>query len=168
MKEITKELVMNSIPERKTESHKGDFGKVLIIAGSRTMTGDCAADAVTASGAFCALRRAANCIPAALTARIPKNNALLVTIFLVSGFIHITSGLLLVKVYVRGQGNMTHLETWEYIKQLFRIKICKGGAAAPSGKGYGIEAYPAVEDDDVRLDPDRSGEMVPAGRRENA
>ena len=39
MKEITKELVMNSIPERKTESHKGDFGKVLIIAGSKTMTG---------------------------------------------------------------------------------------------------------------------------------
>ena len=41
MKEITKELVMNSIPERKTESHKGDFGKVLIIAGSKTMTGAC-------------------------------------------------------------------------------------------------------------------------------
>ena len=66
---------------------------------SRTMIGDCAADTATASGAFCALRHAARCIPAALTARIPKNNALLVTIFLISGFIHITSELVLVKVY---------------------------------------------------------------------
>ena len=57
-----------------------------------------------------------SCIPAALTARIPKNNALLVTIFLISGFIHITSEMVLVKVYVRGQGNMTILETEEYIK----------------------------------------------------
>ena len=48
------------------------------------MTGDWSADAVTASGTFCALRHAASCIPAALTARIPKNNALLVTIFLIS------------------------------------------------------------------------------------
>ena len=46
-------------------------------------------------------------VSSALTARIPKNNALLVTIFLISGFIHITSELVLVKVYVRGQGNMT-------------------------------------------------------------
>ena len=59
---------------------------------SRTMTGDCAADAFTASGAFCALRHAVSCIPAALTVRIPKNDALLVTILLISGFIHITSG----------------------------------------------------------------------------
>ena len=53
MKEITKELVMNSIPERKTESHKGDFGKVLIIAGSRTMTGACilSCEAALRSGA---------------------------------------------------------------------------------------------------------------------
>ncbi len=53
MKEITKELVMNSIPERKTESHKGDFGKVLTIAGSRTMTGACilSCEAALRSGA---------------------------------------------------------------------------------------------------------------------
>ena len=53
MKEITKELVKNSIPERKTESHKGDFGKVLIIAGSRTMTGACilSCEAALRSGA---------------------------------------------------------------------------------------------------------------------
>lgn len=52
MKEITKELVMNSIPERRTESHKGDFGRVLIIAGSRTMTGACilACEAALRSG----------------------------------------------------------------------------------------------------------------------
>ena len=80
------------------------------------MTGDCAADAVTASGAFCALRHDASFIPAALTVRIPKNNALLVTIFLISGFIYITSELVLVKVYEREQGNMTILETGEYIK----------------------------------------------------
>ena len=71
------------------------------------MTGDCAADAVTASGAFCALRHDASFIPAALTARIPKNNALFVTIFLISGFIHITSEVVLVKVYAGEQTNMT-------------------------------------------------------------
>ena len=78
------------------------------------MTGDWSADAVTASGAFCSFRHAASFIPAALTARIPKNNALFVTIFLISGFIHITSEMVLVKVYVQGQGNMTILETGEY------------------------------------------------------
>ena len=52
---------------------------------------------------------------------MPKNNALRVTIFLISGFIYITSEVVLVKVYVRRQGNMTFLETGEYIKQLFRI-----------------------------------------------
>ena len=108
------------------------------------MTGDCEADAVTASGAFCSFRHAASCIPAALTARIPKNNALLVTIFLISGFIHITSEVVLVKVYVRGQGNMTILETGEY-QATVPDKQCKGGAAAPTGKGSGVEAYPAAE-----------------------
>ena len=108
------------------------------------MTGDWSADAVTASGAFCALRHAASCIPAALTASIPKNNALLVTIFLISGFIHITSEVVLVKVYVRGQGNMTILETGEY-QATVPDKQCKGGAAAPTGKGSGVEAYPAAE-----------------------
>ncbi len=53
MKEITKELVMNFIPERKAESHKGDFGRVLVIAGSRTMTGACilSCEAALRSGA---------------------------------------------------------------------------------------------------------------------
>ena len=70
------------------------------------MTGDCAADAVTASGAFCAFRHDASCIPAALTVRMPKNNALRVTIFLSSGFIYITSEMVLVKVYAEAQRNM--------------------------------------------------------------
>ena len=56
---------------------------------------------------------------------------------------------------------MTVSETGESIKQLFRIKICKGGTAAPTGKGSGIEAYSAAENDDVQPDPDSSGEMVP-------
>ena len=53
MKEITKELVKNFIPERKTEAHKGDFGRVLVIAGSRTMTGACclSCEAALRSGA---------------------------------------------------------------------------------------------------------------------
>ena len=44
---------------------------------------------------------------------------------LISGFIHITSESVFVKVYVRGQGNMTILETGEYIKQQFRIYYAK-------------------------------------------
>ena len=45
-------------------------------------------------------------VSSALTARIPKNNTLLVTIFLISGFIYITSELVLVKVYAESQRNM--------------------------------------------------------------
>ena len=41
--------------------------------------------------------------------------------------------------------------------------ICKGGTAAPTGKGSGIEAYSAAENDDVQRDPDQIGEMVTAG-----
>ena len=95
---------------------------------------------------------------------MPKNNALLVTIFLISGFIYITSDLILIKVYVRGQGIMTILETGEYQATVPDI-ICKGGAAAPTGKGSGIEAYSAAENDDVQRDPDQIGEMVPAIQR---
>ena len=92
-------------------------------------------------------------VSSALTARIPKNNALLVTIFLISSFIHITSELVLVKVYVREQGNMTVLEIGEY-QATVPDKRCKGGAAELAGKGAGIEAYPAAENDDVQLNPD--------------
>ena len=39
---------------------------------------------------------------------------------------------------------MTILETGEY-QATVPDKQCKGGAAAPTGKGSGIEAYPAAE-----------------------
>ena len=51
-------------------------------------------------------------------------------------------------MYVRKLGNMTFFETGEYIKQLFRIKICKGGATVQAGIEFGIEAYP---DDELEL-----------------
>ncbi len=41
MQKITDELIMNLIPVRQAESHKGDFGRVLAIAGSPLMTGAC-------------------------------------------------------------------------------------------------------------------------------
>ena len=44
---------------------------------------------------------------------------------LISGFVHIISELLLVKVYVRRQGIMTIIETRESIKQLCRMKNAK-------------------------------------------
>ena len=80
-------------------------------------------------------------VSSALTARIPKNNALLVTIFLISGFIYITSELLLVKVYVREQGNMTFLETGKYIKQLFRIINAKAERFFSYGKNRSLFQY---------------------------
>ena len=58
---------------------------------------------------------------------------------LISGFIHITSEVVLVKVYVRGQGNMTILETGEYIKQLFRISCFSYSLAA-----FGIAFFTAL------------------------
>ena len=62
---------------------------------------------------------------------------------------------------------MTVLETGNYIKQLFRIKICKDGAAAPAGKRYGIKAYPAAENDDVKQGRNRRSTMVSANRAED-
>ena len=41
MQKITDELIMNLIPERQEDSHKGNFGRVLVIAGSHMMTGAC-------------------------------------------------------------------------------------------------------------------------------
>ena len=62
---------------------------------------------------------------------------------------------------------MTILETGNYIKQLFQIKICKGGTAAPTGKGSGIKAYPAAEKDDVKQGRNRRSTMVSANRAED-
>ena len=42
---------------------------------------------------------------------------------------------------------------------------CKSDAAAPAGKGSGIEAFSDAENDDVQLNPDRSREMLTGGRR---
>ncbi len=36
---VTKKLIQNWLPPRKKDSHKGDFGHVLIIAGSRNLSG---------------------------------------------------------------------------------------------------------------------------------
>ena len=74
MKEITKELVMNSIPERRTEAHKGDFGRVLIIAGSRTMTGACilSCEAALRSGAGLVYALVPNEIMAQVQVAVPE------------------------------------------------------------------------------------------------
>ncbi len=45
---ITPETVAELLPERKTDGHKGDFGRLLILAGSTGMTG---AATLTANGA---------------------------------------------------------------------------------------------------------------------
>ena len=87
----TNESTIKTAVPRGCFVHLTTMFQLMPCPASSTMTGDCAADAVTASGAFCSFRHAASFIPAALTARIPKNNALLVTIFLISGFIYITS-----------------------------------------------------------------------------
>ncbi|MBR5642069.1 MAG: NAD(P)H-hydrate dehydratase [Firmicutes bacterium] len=41
MDRITKELVQNWLPLREPDAHKGDFGRVLMIAGSKGMMGAC-------------------------------------------------------------------------------------------------------------------------------
>ncbi len=46
-----------------------------------------------------------------------------------------------VKVYVRGQGNMTVSETGEYIKQLFRIKDAKTERFFSYGKNRSLFQY---------------------------
>ena len=39
MKQITRQAVISRLPARKISSHKGDFGRVLVLAGSRAMCG---------------------------------------------------------------------------------------------------------------------------------
>ena len=39
MKEITREWVRSLLPIRRPEAHKGSFGRVLVVAGSREMCG---------------------------------------------------------------------------------------------------------------------------------
>ncbi len=39
MKQITREMISSFLPKRPSQSHKGSFGRVLVVAGSRTMCG---------------------------------------------------------------------------------------------------------------------------------
>ena len=41
MERITKDIVQNWLPAREPDAHKGDFGRLLMIAGSRGMMGAC-------------------------------------------------------------------------------------------------------------------------------
>ncbi|MEA4816738.1 MAG: NAD(P)H-hydrate dehydratase [Lachnospiraceae bacterium] len=45
---ITPELAKNMLPKRKPRSHKGDYGKIFIAAGSKNMTGAAALSALSA------------------------------------------------------------------------------------------------------------------------
>ena len=47
--QLTHEDIMNILPDRKPESHKGDYGKILLLCGSRGFTG---AAALAAMGAL--------------------------------------------------------------------------------------------------------------------
>lgn len=47
--QLTHQDVLNILPDRKTDSHKGDYGKVLLLCGSRGFTG---AAALAAMGAL--------------------------------------------------------------------------------------------------------------------
>ena len=48
MKEITQETICKLLPERNPHTHKGDYGKILLLCGSRGYTG---AAALAAMGA---------------------------------------------------------------------------------------------------------------------
>ena len=41
MERITKEQIQAWLPKREPDAHKGDFGRILVIAGSRGMMGAC-------------------------------------------------------------------------------------------------------------------------------
>ncbi len=49
MKELTHPAVLRILPDRRADSHKGDFGKILLLCGSRGYTG---AAALAATGAL--------------------------------------------------------------------------------------------------------------------
>ena len=47
--QLTHKDVLNILPDRKADSHKGDYGKILLLCGSRGFTG---AAALAAMGAL--------------------------------------------------------------------------------------------------------------------
>jgi len=55
MKEVSKEFVAKALPKRDPWSHKGDFGRLLVIGGSRTFSGAPALAALAALRAGCDL-----------------------------------------------------------------------------------------------------------------
>ena len=39
MKQLNHERVLSILPDRKTDAHKGDFGKILLLCGAKGYTG---------------------------------------------------------------------------------------------------------------------------------
>lgn len=82
MKQITRETMSLFLPKRPRESHKGSFGRVLVVAGSRTMSGAgflCAKSALRAGAGlvYWALpqsmqRSFAAALPEAITLPLPE------------------------------------------------------------------------------------------------
>lgn len=85
MKEITREWVRSLLPIRRPEAHKGSFGRVLVVAGSREMCGAgllCAKSALLAGAGlvFWALPESmqpsfAAALPEAITLPLPETES---------------------------------------------------------------------------------------------
>lgn len=85
MQPITQALVHQWLPARAQTAHKGDFGRVLVVAGSRTMCGAgllCAQSALTAGAGlvYWALAKSmqpafAAAVPEVITLPLPENGA---------------------------------------------------------------------------------------------
>ena len=83
MKQITRETFRSLLPKRPRQAHKGSFGRVLVVAGSRTMCGAgllCAKSALRAGAGmvFWALPESmqpsfAAALPEAITLPMPQN-----------------------------------------------------------------------------------------------
>ena len=83
MKQITRDIFRSLLPKRPRQAHKGSFGRVLVVAGSRTMCGAgflCAKSALRAGAGmvFWALPESmqpafAAALPEAITLPMPQN-----------------------------------------------------------------------------------------------
>ncbi len=63
LKKITFDMIKNKIPKRKPESHKGDFGKLLCVCGSKSMPG----------AAYFCIKSALKCGVGLVRAAIPQS-----------------------------------------------------------------------------------------------